>query len=778
MDQRRFIAFLMLSLAVLMLSSLLFPAPQPKPAAPPAGGQQAAPPVAEAPAQPGQQPPSQPEGQPAAQPLAQLAAPAAAAAAPTRFVVLGSIDPASGFRMLATLTSRGAAVERVEMSSPRFLDLDNRSGYLGELAPHDVQGGVEVRVVGPGTPAAEAGLEEGDVIVGIGTAPADEPLSVESFAAEMAKTRPRRQITLQVRRGDAAPQAMTARLVRRPLAVIRPEIENIEMRGGEVPEGFTSRPSFLVTLSSLADKPLVDEDAKRLSAWLEDGPWEIDSHDQTSVTFRLPLPDLQLEFLKRYSLQPVPPDKIDDPTYPGYNLRLDLEVRNTSDAPQSLAYRLEGANGLPIEGWWYVHKISQRWLSAAGLRDIVVRFLGSKEVQVDCSKIAKGDVEPMGQGRSLAYVGVDAQYFSAVLIPDKKSLAEVWFDTTEATVVGPQPDKRTPTYANVTCQLTRNTIDIPPGTPLRDSYEMFIGPKRPDLLAQYYPDNDPDYSLKDLLYYGWFGPIAQAMLVVLHFFYSIVGNYGIAIMMLTVLVRGAMFPVSLKQTQNMMRMQALKPEMDRITEKYKTDMQKRSQAMQELYRKHKINPLGGCLPLFIQLPIFVGLYRSLMIDVELRQSSLFGTWTHWCSNLAAPDMLLNWSSIMPDSVNNGIGILGLGPYLNILPLVTVALFLATQKMAMPAPTSDQAAMQQKMMKYMTMFMALLFYKVASGLCLYFIASSAWGLAERKLLAKTRNQGDATSAAAPAAGTKAPKDTSSKPAQNGSPASKKRSKRKR
>ena len=137
-----------------------------------------------------------------------------------------------------------------------------------------------------------------------------------------------------------------------------------------------------------------------------------------------------------------------------------------------------------------------------------------------------------------------------------------------------------------------------------------------------------------------FGAVARRCWSILHFFYGIVGNYGIAIIMLTVLVRGAMFPISHKQTQNMARMQELKPEMDRINEKYKTDMQKRSQAMQELYRKHNINPLGGCLPVFLQLPIFMGLYRALMVDVELRQSPLFGQAIRWCSNLAAPDMFL------------------------------------------------------------------------------------------------------------------------------------------
>jgi len=182
-------------------------------------------------------------------------------------------------------------------------------------------------------------------------------------------------------------------------------------------------------------------------------------------------------------------------------------------------------------------------------------------------------------------------------------------------------------------------------------------------------------------------------------------------------------------------------------------MQKRSAATQELYRKHKINPLGGCLPVVLQLPIFIGLYRSIMVDVELRQSPLFGDWTHWCSDLAAPDMLYNWSWLMPTSVNNGEGIFGLGPYFNLLPIVTVVLFLVSMKMSMPEPTNEQGVMQQKMMKYMTGFMGLLFYKVASGLCLYFIASSLWGLGERRLLKKTKPADSPAAAGTPPATTR-------------------------
>ena len=102
----------------------------------------------------------------------------------------------------------------------------------------------------------------------------------------------------------------------------------------------------------------------------------------------------------------------------------------------------------------------------------------------------------------------------------------------------------------------------------------------------------------------------------------------------------------------------------------------------------------------------------------------------WCSDLAAPDMLWNWSNVMPAFVQGW-----LGPYLNVLPLVTVGLFVAQQKLFMPPPMNEQAAMQQKVMSFMMIFIGFLFFKVASGLCIYFIASSLWGIAERKLLPK-------------------------------------------
>ena len=237
--------------------------------------------------------------------------------------------------------------------------------------------------------------------------------------------------------------------------------------------------------------------------------------------------------------------------------------------------------------------------------------------------------------------------------------------------------------------------------------------------------------------------VARPLSGLLHFFYGIVRNFGLAIIMLTILVRGCMFPLGRKAAKNAAMMQELAPEMRAIAEKYKSDMEKRAKAQQDLFRRHNYNPLGGCWLMFLQLPIFIGLYRSLAVDIELRDAALIPG-IQWCSNLAGPDKLLYWQDFMPTFLAAETGMLG--PYLNVLPLITIALFLLQQKLFTPPPTDDQTRMQMQMMKFMMLFMGFLFFKVAAGLCLYFIASALWSVAERKLVPKPKvNTGGEVSA---------------------------------
>ena len=190
------------------------------------------------------------------------------------------------------------------------------------------------------------------------------------------------------------------------------------------------------------------------------------------------------------------------------------------------------------------------------------------------------------------------------------------------------------------------------------------------------------------------------------------GNYGIAIILLTLLVRMVMFPLGRKQAMAAKKMQDLQPLLKVIQEKYKNDKEKQGRETMALYKKHGVNPLGGCLPALIQLPIFVGLWQALNTSVHLRHATFL-----YIHDLAAPDMLFKF----PYNVE----IPWLGHYFNLLPFLVVALMLVQTKLFAPPATTPEAETQQKMMKYMMIFMAFMFYKVPSGLGIYFITSSLW-----------------------------------------------------
>lgn len=664
-------------------------------------------------------------------------------------VALGSVDPDGAYRMLLTVNNVGGGVERVELSSEDYRDLEDRSGYLGRLALSDASaGGAVVNVVGRGTPAAEAGLQAGDIITAAKTLVEKQEESVEvTTAADLLRvldaSKPGRDLVLEtVRDGETITQ--TAKLRRQPLDLMRPELENVLLHTPDPPEDFESVQSFVVRLASIAGRRSDDPAVADANRRLVEEAWNIDEQDAGSVVLRKRLADLGIEFVKRYTLVETPEAERDNNAHPTYHFDLSVEVRNLSEQPQAVSYELTGPNGLPIEGYWYANKIGRGdgsffgdW-GSFGLRDVVVRFAGDRLTQFAASSVMKGKVRPMGGGQPLAFAGVDSQYFASIVIPQKDSLAEV--RTAEVRAELATPELEAPAQArwqNSSCVLQRQTLTLAAagsnGSTVTDGYQIFAGPKLPELLEAYTSNGDETHGLGDILYYGWFAFAAKPMLWLLHTFNGIVGNYGLAIVLLTICVRGAMFPISRKTAMNMVKMQQIKPEMDAIVAKYGDDMQKRAAAQQELFRKHGYNPAAGCLPLFLQLPIFMGLYRALAVDVELRQQPLISESFRFCSNLASPDMFGDWSAYTPLWMDNGQGLLGLGPYFNLLPILSCTLMLVQQKLFMPEATNDQARLQQSMMKYMMIFMGFIFFKMPSGLCIYFVASTLWGIAERKML---------------------------------------------
>lgn len=219
----------------------------------------------------------------------------------------------------------------------------------------------------------------------------------------------------------------------------------------------------------------------------------------------------------------------------------------------------------------------------------------------------------------------------------------------------------------------------------------------------------------------WFVGLCGALLWLLKAFYSLIPNYGIAIILLTVLVRLATTPLTIKQLRSTKEMGKLKPELDAINIKYRAEPQKKQAAIMELYAKHKINPMasctGGCLPMLLQMPIFIGLFVTLGRAIELRGMPFVG----WITDLSRSDVI--WSGIsIPFIMPNG---------LSILPLVMVVTTYFQTKQSMSAMT-DPA--QRKMMVWMMPGMMFVFSAVMpSGLVLYWIVSNLWGIAQYTII---------------------------------------------
>lgn len=227
---------------------------------------------------------------------------------------------------------------------------------------------------------------------------------------------------------------------------------------------------------------------------------------------------------------------------------------------------------------------------------------------------------------------------------------------------------------------------------------LWVGPKLQGQMAATAPNLDL------VVDYGWLWFIAKPLHWLLSVIQNFVGNWGVAIICLTFIVRGAMYPLTKAQYTSMAKMRMLQPKLQAMRERIGDDRQRMSQEMMELYKKEKVNPLGGCLPILLQMPIFIALYWALMESVELRHSPFFG----WIHDLSAQD-----------------------PYY-ILPLLMGASMFVIQKMS---PTTITDPMQQKIMTFMPVMFTFFFLWFPSGLVLYWLVSNIVTLIQQTLIYK-------------------------------------------
>lgn len=309
----------------------------------------------------------------------------------------------------------------------------------------------------------------------------------------------------------------------------------------------------------------------------------------------------------------------------------------------------------------------------------------------------------------IQFAGVTNQFFATVIQPKETALTSMWARSSQVTLPS---DPRPVTSVNGGLRLPALQLNTASSASL--GYRIFIGPKHNPMLREM--DGVFGEGWGDVMQYGWFWWVSRPLNWLLNSFHHLIDNispkwaWGLAIILLTITVRTAIWPLHAKSTHTMKRMAKLQPEMAKLKEKYGDDPNKLNTEMMGLYRKFGINPLGGCLPMLIQIPIFFGFYRMLQYAVELRGQGFL-----WVDDLSQPDTIWHFAGVP----------------LNLLPIVmAITSFLQIQ---MTPKTGDK--MQQKIIMLMPFMFFFFCYNFASALALYWTTQNIFSIGQTWLMSK-------------------------------------------
>jgi YidC/Oxa1 family membrane protein insertase len=437
--------------------------------------------------------------------------------------------------------------------------------------------------------------------------------------------------------------------------------------------------------------------------------WERTGSSADRVVYRLALPEAGLALTKSFRF----PAKTEGDDRGPFHLLVTVgcEVVDAERAAlaglESLRLRLTGPAGIPVESFTTGVTV----VGAAMLEGTVsVEELSPPKTAAAAAPVFPKP-EKQGADKLIAWAGMHSRFFGGILKPLDPRAAAV-----RQAVFEPLRDRT----------LEAEMVNLAPALdfdlPVAASREFlfYVGPMDPKLFK------DGEYeSFAPIIDYGLFGWIARALVFLLGILRSVTGSWGLAIIALTLVVRGALFPLSRRSQLSMQKqgrqMARLKPKVDALKERYGKNKKKMQEEMMKLYREEgvRIFPMG-CLILFLQLPIFIGLFQALRYSLGLRHSRFL-----WAADLTAPDRLCHF-------VGN-LGIIDL-TWLNVFPIAMAVTWYLSSAMA-PKPADPQQAQTAKIMRVMTIFFSLMLYNYPAGLALYMVISSTWSIFESRLVRK-------------------------------------------
>lgn len=413
-----------------------------------------------------------------------------------------------------------------------------------------------------------------------------------------------------------------------------------------------------------------------------------------------------------------------------YTVDLNLTFENVSDTPDPV--RIGGSN--PINGY------ELQW--GPGINADLNEY--EKITGKRGRRGTEGAITYIGTGKpkrelkqeivdiTVLWAGLSSQYFSAIMIPDpelqskyllvkdelNKDKADVVTAPTETAVL------RIPQFSLASMQKQTH------------AFRLYVGPKDDTILKQITPPNaaETEIKLPKIIDFGFFAPVAWAMLWVVKGLYHVFQNYGIAIILLTFLVKVISFPLTRKAHVSMKKMQQLQPQLTELREKYRDDPQKFNKASMRIYKENGVNPLSGCIPWLPQLPIFWALFALLGSAVEFRGAPFL----LWINDLSAPDTLYK----LPFSIPIILPAFGTIDAIRFLPILNGVTTMLQQKfVGGMSPTPASTGFQAKLMKFMPLIFVFIFYNWASGFVLYWLCNNIFTVGQQYIQTKFFHDGE-------------------------------------
>jgi YidC/Oxa1 family membrane protein insertase len=384
-----------------------------------------------------------------------------------------------------------------------------------------------------------------------------------------------------------------------------------------------------------------------------------------------------------------------------FTIRFTIDRHYMITAQQSVA----NASGAPVivQPYSFINRTSltasqDTWTVHSGP---IGAFNDAVDFSNDYKDVAKaGKVTPAGKPDWIGFTDI---YWFAALIPQA--------DAATADFLAQDPE-------HYRADLIYGPVTVPAGKVVTRTTRLFAGAKESDVLNAYEDAGIPKFGLA--IDWGWFRWFEIPIFWLLQHLYRLVGNFGVAIILLTFIIRGLMFPVAQKQFASMAQMRAVQPKMKALQERYKDDKQQLQQEMAKLYREEKINPLAGCLPIFLQIPVFFALYKTLLLSIEMRHKPF----VLWIKDLSAQD---------PSHIFNLFGLLHFTPP-GILSLGVLGLILGvTMWLTFRLNPTAMDPTQQQVMSIMPWVMMFVMAPFAAGLLLYWITSNLISVAQQQYL---------------------------------------------